>query len=173
VFGVPWSPDFVLGLPPQEVVLGNSPSNHETWSIQCHVGIHVDFTSILHSHNIWGTDGVSECKMDAKSTRIPTWHWMDHVSWLLGLFPNTTSCGGKPNTKPGDHGTPNTHDRLYILFYHGWVPSWIEIHRNSIRVRVRDHATWFWRCLGIAFGHTLLSSHNIMVTALGSCVKWP
>ena len=22
----------------------------ETWSIQCHVGIHVDFTSILHSH---------------------------------------------------------------------------------------------------------------------------
>jgi hypothetical protein len=24
-----------------------------------------------------------------------------------------------------------------------------------------------------AFGHFLLGSHNLMVTALGSCVKWP
>ena len=34
----------------QEVVFECSPSDHETWSIRCHVGIHVDFTSILHSH---------------------------------------------------------------------------------------------------------------------------
>ena len=34
----------------QEVVFGNSPSDHETWTIWCHVGIHVDFTSISHSH---------------------------------------------------------------------------------------------------------------------------
>ena len=27
--------------------------------------------------------------------------------------------------------------------------------------------------LGTAFGHFLLGSHNFMVTALGSCVKWP
>jgi hypothetical protein len=33
----------------QEVVFENSPSDHETSSIGCHVGIHVDFTSILHS----------------------------------------------------------------------------------------------------------------------------
>jgi hypothetical protein len=25
----------------------------------------------------------------------------------------------------------------------------------------------------MAFGHILLGSHNFMVTALGSCVKWP
>ena len=25
----------------------------------------------------------------------------------------------------------------------------------------------------MAFGHFLLGSHNFMVTALGSCVKWP
>ena len=49
VCGVPWSPGFVLGLT-QEVVFGNSPSDHETWSVQCRVGIRVDFTSILHSH---------------------------------------------------------------------------------------------------------------------------
>jgi hypothetical protein len=35
----------------QEVVVFEiSPNDHETWAIWCHVGIHVDFTSILHSH---------------------------------------------------------------------------------------------------------------------------
>ena len=32
---------------------------------------------------------------------------------------------------------------------------------------------WFGRCIRTAFGHFLLGSHNFMVTALGSCVKWP
>ena len=35
------------------------------------------------------------------------------------------------------------------------------------------HTTWFWRCLGTAFGYFLLGSHNFMVTALGPCAKWP
>ena len=35
------------------------------------------------------------------------------------------------------------------------------------------HTTWFWRCLGTTFGHFLLGYHNFMVTARGSCVKWP
>jgi hypothetical protein len=43
------------------------------------------------SHNSWGTNGVCECKMDVKSTWIPTWHRMDHVSWSLGLLSKTTS----------------------------------------------------------------------------------
>jgi hypothetical protein len=43
------------------------------------------------SHYAWGTNGVCECKMDVKSTCIPTWHPMHHVSWLLGLFWKTTS----------------------------------------------------------------------------------
>ena len=37
-------------------------------------------------HYAWGTNGVCECKMDAKSTWILTWHRMEHVSWSLGLF---------------------------------------------------------------------------------------
>ena len=41
-FRVPWSLGFVLGLH-EEVVLENNPSDHETWSVKCHVGIHVDF----------------------------------------------------------------------------------------------------------------------------------
>ena len=32
------------------MVFENNPSDHETWSIWCHIGIHVNFTSILHSH---------------------------------------------------------------------------------------------------------------------------
>jgi hypothetical protein len=36
--------------------------------------------------------------------------------------------GGRSNTKPGDHGTPNTHNRWFILFYHVWGPTWMEIH---------------------------------------------
>ena len=43
------------------------------------------------SHYTWGTNGVLECKIDVKSTWIPTWHWMDHVSWSRGLFSKTTS----------------------------------------------------------------------------------
>ena len=43
----------------------------------------------------------------------------------------------------------------------------------TLHLRIHDHTTWFWRCVGTAFGHFLLSSHNFMVTALGSCVKWP
>ena len=49
--------------------------------------------------------------------------------------------GGRPNTKPGDHGTPNAHNRWFILFYHVWGPAWIEIHWNSIWLRARSHTT--------------------------------
>ena len=39
--------------------------------------------SSLHTY-AWGTNGVCECKVDVKSTWMPTWHRMDHVSWSLG-----------------------------------------------------------------------------------------
>ena len=39
----------------------------------------------------------------------------------------------------------------------------------TLHLRIDDHTTWFWRCVGTAFGHFLLGSHNFMVTALGSC----
>ena len=43
------------------------------------------------SQYTWGTNRVCDCKMDVKSTWIPTWHRMDHVTWSLGLFSRTTS----------------------------------------------------------------------------------
>ena len=92
----------------------------------------------------------------------------------------------RPITKLRDHATPNTHNHWFILFYHVWRPAWIEIHWNGIWSRIRSHViphytwgsmttlhTWFWRCVGTAFGHFLLGSHNFMITALDSCVKWP
>ena len=76
--------------------------------------------------------------MGVKSTWIPTWHWMDHVSWSLGLFSKIASwC--RPNTKPGDHGIMNTHNCWFILFYHVWGPTRIGIHRNSIWLRAQLH----------------------------------
>jgi hypothetical protein len=49
--------------------------------------------------------------------------------------------GGRPHTKMGDHGIPKTHTHSFILFYHVWGPTWIEIHWNSIWLRIRSHMT--------------------------------
>jgi hypothetical protein len=93
--------------------------------------------------------------------------------------------GGRPNTKPGDHGTPTAKNHWLILFHHAWGPAWIEIHWNSIWLWARSHMAShytrgsvtalhdFGECVGTAFGHFLLGSHNLTFTALGSCVKWP
>ena len=103
------------------------------------------------------------------------------VSWII--FKHHL-LWGRSNTEPGDHDTPNAHNRWFILFYHAWGPAWIEIiglafgwgpvtYDFTLYLKVRDHTTWFWRCLGMAIGHFVLGSHNFIVTALGSCVKWP
>jgi hypothetical protein len=63
------------------------------------------------------------------------------------------------------YGTLNAHNYWFVLFYHVWGPARIEIRWNSIWLRdlvtcdftlhsrVCDHTTWFWRCVGTAFGH--------------------
>ena len=38
------------------------------------------------SHYTWGTNGVCECKIDVKSTWIPTWHQMDHVFMVIRII---------------------------------------------------------------------------------------
>ena len=79
--------------------------------------------------------------MDVKST----WKFLHGIQWImfhghLDYF-QKPPLGGRPNTKPGDHGTPNAHNRWFILFYHVWGPAWIEIHWNSIWLRARSHMT--------------------------------
>ena len=89
--------------------------------------------------------------MDVQFTWIPTWHQMDH-----GHLDNflKSPLGGRPNTKLGDHGTLNAHDRWFILFYHVWGSAWIEIHWNNtlvtgpvtydftLHLRIHDHPTY-------------------------------
>jgi hypothetical protein len=55
--------------------------------------------------------------------------------------------GGRPNTKLGDQGTPNAHNRWFILIYQAWGHAWIESHWNSIWLRARSHMTsrYTWR----------------------------
>jgi hypothetical protein len=93
--------------------------------------------------------------------------------------------GGRPNTNRETIALPmfTTVDLSYFILV--WGPTWIEIHWNSIWLRPQSHMashyTWgsmttlhdFGSCLRTAFGHFLLGSHNLMVTARGSCVKWP
>ena len=53
---------------------------------------------------------------------------------------------GRPNIKPGDHGTLNAHNHYYIIFYYVWGFAWLNIYWNSIWLRVQSrmtsHYTW-------------------------------
>ena len=141
-------------------------------------------SSLLHT-TLEGPTEYVNARWMLKSTWMPSYMasngimFHGHVDYF-----QKPPLGGRPNTKPGDHDTPNAHNRWFILFYHVWGPAWIDIDWNSIWLRARHiwlhttledayQTTWFGRCVGTAFGHFPLGSHNFMVTALGSCVKWP
>ena len=51
--------------------------------------------------------------------------------------------------------------------------NWLRIRSHMTSLRIRDQSTSFGKCGGMAFEHFLLGSHNFLVTALGSCMKWP
>jgi hypothetical protein len=72
--------------------------------------------------------GVSERKMDVKSTWIRTWRQMEiTLHGHLDYF-QKPPLGGRPNTKPGDHSTPKAPNCGFILFQHVWGPRMV---RNS------------------------------------------
>ena len=41
----------------------------------------------------------------------------------------------------------------------------------TLHLRIRDHTTHFWKCVGTTCGHFLWGSHNFMVTALHTRAK--
>jgi hypothetical protein len=92
------------------------------------------------SHYAWGTNGVCECKGDGckvcmdfyMASKWTMFH--DHLDYF-----QQPPLEVRPNTKPGDHGTPNAHGRWFILFYHAWGPACLEIHWNSIWLKARSH----------------------------------
>ena len=99
-----------------------------------------------------------------------------HLDYCPKLKP---PLGGRPNTKSWDHGTPNAHNHWsYSIFA-------MSIHWNSIWWRPGH--IWLHTTLEDLWPHHMilevswdglwtlffLGSHNSMVRALGSCVKWP
>jgi hypothetical protein len=103
----------------------------------------------------------------------------DHLDYFQKSF-----LGGRPNTPPGGHGTPNADNCWVILFYHVVR---VRLNRNKLKLhlvespvtydftlhlKVCDHIRWFWRHLGKAFENFILGSHNFMVSALGSCLGY-
>ena len=45
------------------------------------------------------------------------------VTWIIL---KKSPLGDRPNTELRDHGTPNAHNRWFILFHHVWGPAWIK-----------------------------------------------
>ncbi len=91
-------------------------------------------TKLEGPHSVWMQDG---CKVYMASYMASN----GSCFLLTWTILKKTPLGGRPNTKLGDHGTLNAHNHWFILFYHVWGPAWIEIHWNSIWLRVRLHMT--------------------------------
>ena len=93
-----------------------------------------------HSHCWKGGAGPSCFTLrlrDRRSKWMPRWmksmhEFLHGIGWIMyhGHWDwfQKSPLGVSPNTKPGDHGTPNAHNRWFILFYHTWGPPWIEIY---------------------------------------------
>ena len=115
----------------------------------------------------------------------PVHGFLHGIKWImfhghLDYFPKPP-LGGRPNTKPGHHGTPNAYNCCFILFYHVWGPAWIKNPWNNFWLRacshMTSHYTWgsvttihdFGGGLGTAFGH-LLWALTITWSWLLACV---
>ena len=97
--------------------------------------VQVRFTLRLRDQrSMWMQDG---CKDYVKSYMASNGSCF-MVTWTIL---KNNPLGSRPNTKPGDNGTPNTHSRWFILFYHMWGPAWIEVHWNSIWLKARSRMT--------------------------------
>ena len=125
------------------------------------------------------------CKVCMESLHDMEWiMFHDHLDYF-----QIPPLGGRSSTKPGDHGTSNTHNRWFQF-----ISSCVRTHvnRNSLKqhlvegpvtydftlnLRVRDHTTSFWRYVGTVFGHlgplhTRAKSHDlVMVRTLDSHPK--
>ena len=119
------------------------------------------------SHYAWGTNGVCQRKMDVKPTHIPTCHQIDNVfmvTWTI--FKNCLLEVGL--TQPWDTMALWTLTTVVDSILSCGRTRMDRIPWNSIWLRARPHKTshytqgsvttlhtWFWRCIGMAFGHFL------------------
>jgi hypothetical protein len=96
-------------------------------------------TSLVHTTHEGPTEYVNARRMSSPHGFLHGIEWiMFMVTWTIFKQP---PLGRRPNTKLGDHGTLNTHNCWFILFYHMWGSAWIAIHWNSIWFRDWSHMT--------------------------------
>jgi hypothetical protein len=100
----------------------------------------------------------------------------------LDYFQVKSPLGSRPDTKRGDHGTPQSHNHWFIVSNHVWGP-YMDIKFTVIALNWRPNHLWLHTTLESQWSHymilevswddlwiLLLGSHNFMVTALGSRV---
>ena len=126
-------------------------------------------------HYAWGTNGVGECKMDVKvymNSYMASNGSCFMTTWIIFKKP---SPGVRPNTKLGDRDTPKPRNRWFVLFDDVWGPrvSGPVTYDFTLHLRAHDCTTWFWKCVGTAFGHFFWALTIFTVMALGLCLKWP
>jgi hypothetical protein len=134
-------------------------------------------SSLLHTMLEGGTNRVCACKMDVKSTWLPTWHRIGScfmVTWTI--FKNHfLEVGLTQNRETMALWTLTTIVLIYFIMCEdplelkfievtfGWWHSHI---RGTLHVRICDHTTWFWRCVGtgglwtLSFGLSQFRSHG-------------
>ena len=106
---------------------------------------------------IGGKDGAGPSSLLHTTLEGPTeyvnarwWMWSLHgflhgIKWIM-FHDHLDYCkkpplGGRPHTKLGAHGTLDARNLWFILFYHVWGPTRIDIHWNSIWLRTHSHMT--------------------------------
>jgi hypothetical protein len=97
--------------------------------------------SKLDSHCAWGTNKVSGCKMDAKSTWFCTWYLMDRVfmvTWII-FKTHILEVSLTENQKTIAFWKSTTIGLLYFIMWED--PVWIGTHSNRIWLRASSHMT--------------------------------
>ena len=117
--------------------------------------VQVHFTLRLRDRR---TEYICGCKMDVKSTCIPTWHRMGRVSWSLGLFSQNHLL---------EVGLTQ-HRETMALWMFTTVGLFYFIMCECVNRKIIEIA------FGWGFGHMwLYTTHNIMVAGLGLLCEWP
>ena len=137
------------------------------------------------SHYAWGTNGVYKWMQDGCNIYMDSYMASNGSSFMVTwtIFKNhLLEVGLTQKQETMALRTLTTVNLFYFIMREDpREHKFIEMHLVkgpvtygfTVHLRVCDHTTWCWRCVGTAFRHFLLGSHNFMVTALGSCVKWP
>ena len=133
-----WRSQFGWGTKTQECSTHNWGPLH-TWDQE---PVTIPLQALLHTTLEGPTEYVSARCMQCLHGFLHGIEWIMFHGYLDCSL--KLSLGGKPDTKPIDHGTPNTHNCFFILFYHMWGPSWIEIRWNNICLRVPSHMTSYY-----------------------------